>query len=286
MFDSRLFRIQFFWPIDDSFWCDYVSNGGETTAEYTYSADGRYYAEGHFSLNNPNEKKEFDAKKHRAPTANKTVTTTSQSGSSAGTSSTSASSTSNNEPGLLFKGPYTRNCSDVPMMIAISVYEDRLFDGLCSYSYKSTNSRGERIYSGSCLSNSFSKWYVNTSNQNIRLEQTVTSQWGSSTVTCAVSKGHDFDQRATFGGNNGGGGYAPASSSSSSNSGTTTNPVQPHQVTTTCTSCHGSGKCPTCNGKHWYYGIGGTKITCPNCTPNGACPSCGGSGKKTTTKYY
>lgn len=65
----------------------------------------------------------------------------------------------------------------------------------------------------------------------------------------------------------------------------TPNPVQPHQVTKDCNLCHGSGKCNTCNGKHWYYGIGGTKITCPNCTPNGACSSCGGSGKKTTTEY-
>lgn len=65
----------------------------------------------------------------------------------------------------------------------------------------------------------------------------------------------------------------------------TPNPVQPHQVTKDCNLCHGSGKCPTCNGKHWYYGIGGSVVTCPNCTPNGACSSCGGSGKKTTTEY-
>lgn len=67
--------------------------------------------------------------------------------------------------------------------------------------------------------------------------------------------------------------------------GSTPNPVQPHQVTKDCNLCHGSGKCNTCNGKHWYYGIGGTTITCPNCPPNGACSSCGGSGKKTTTEY-
>lgn len=65
----------------------------------------------------------------------------------------------------------------------------------------------------------------------------------------------------------------------------TPNPVQPHQVTKDCNLCHGSGKCNTCNGKHWYYGIGGSVVTCPNCTPNGACSSCGGSGKKTTTEY-
>ncbi len=71
-------------------------------------------------------------------------------------------------------------------------------------------------------------------------------------------------------------------SNPNSNSG---NPVQPHQVTESCPVCLGSGKCNTCNGKHWYY-FAGNQITCPNCKPNGACSSCGGSGKKTSTKYY
>lgn len=65
------------------------------------------------------------------------------------------------------------------------------------------------------------------------------------------------------------------------------NPVQPHQSTKDCPLCLGSGKCSTCNGKHWYYdGVGlGEKLECPNCKPNGACLSYGGSGKKTTTEY-
>lgn len=71
--------------------------------------------------------------------------------------------------------------------------------------------------------------------------------------------------------------------------GTTPTPThgrEPHQVTKTCMSCGGSGKCNTCNGRHWYYGYTGNKLTCPNCPPNGACQSCGGSGKKTTTEWW
>lgn len=61
---------------------------------------------------------------------------------------------------------------------------------------------------------------------------------------------------------------------------------EPHQVTKTCMSCGGSGRCNTCNGRHWYYGYTGNKLTCPNCPPNGACQSCGGRGKKTTTEWW
>ena len=62
-------------------------------------------------------------------------------------------------------------------------------------------------------------------------------------------------------------GYSGSSSSSSGRS---------------CRVCYGTGKCRTCNGKHWYYdssfGIGKKQI-CPNCS-DGRCTSCGGSGKR------
>ena len=70
--------------------------------------------------------------------------------------------------------------------------------------------------------------------------------------------------------------------------GTTPTPThgrEPHQVTKSCMLCGGSGKCNTCNGKHWYY-FAGNKLICPNCPPSGACQSCGGSGKKTTTEWW
>lgn len=71
-------------------------------------------------------------------------------------------------------------------------------------------------------------------------------------------------------------------------SGTTPTPSHgrtAHQVTKTCMLCGGSGRCSTCNGKHYYQSFGNT-VTCPNCPPNGACQSCGGSGKKTTKEWW
>lgn len=55
--------------------------------------------------------------------------------------------------------------------------------------------------------------------------------------------------------------------------------------TETCGSCHGSGKCWTCNGKGWCrneFGLDGTH-DCPNCI-NGVCSHCNGTGKITKTK--
>lgn len=211
---------------------------------------------------------------------------TSSNSSSTATSSSSKPASSNSEPGLIFKGPYTQDCGSGPMYMFISVYEDRLYDGSTVFQYKSTNSSGERIYAGPGMFGSYSKWTVNTKTQNVRLVNTYSSQWGSSTKSCSVSKGHDFDQRVSFGS-----GYAPSTysgsgSGSNSSSGKSTNPVQPHQKTKSCTLCNGSGKCANCNGKGWHYGYGGSTVNCSNCSRNGRCPSCGGSGKKTTTEYY
>lgn len=73
-------------------------------------------------------------------------------------------------------------------------------------------------------------------------------------------------------------GYSSSSSSSSgsSSSGSSSSSGR------SCRVCYGTGKCRTCNGKHWYYdssfGIGKKQI-CPNCS-DGRCTSCGGSGRK------
>lgn len=59
-----------------------------------------------------------------------------------------------------------------------------------------------------------------------------------------------------------------------------------HEVTEDCYMCHGSGKCPTCNGKHWFTTEFAQRAECPNCKPDGRCSVCGGSGKITKRKYY
>ncbi len=53
-----------------------------------------------------------------------------------------------------------------------------------------------------------------------------------------------------------------------------------------CVPCHGSGKCPKCNGKGWvYYNNWGKKgdhgkERCSRCNGNGVCIYCRGSGRK------
>ena len=48
-----------------------------------------------------------------------------------------------------------------------------------------------------------------------------------------------------------------------------------------CYSCHGSGVCPTCNGKGWYRSSFGDNCKCPNCEYGkpGVCNTCHGRGK-------
>lgn len=52
-----------------------------------------------------------------------------------------------------------------------------------------------------------------------------------------------------------------------------------------CMKCHGSGVCPTCNGKRkWYtpnYGTDvDTTVVCSGCNGSGRCWGCGGTGRK------
>lgn len=189
----------------------------------------------------------------------------------------------NVEPGLLYKGDYTVSGLGSTEYPTISIYENQLCASIECFDYKSTNSNGERVYKGTETFGAECTYYV-SENYNIRLVKSYYNPYtsGYDNVTFSVTKGTSRMPAQQ-------GGYAPAGDNEGyqwKEHGTTNNPVQPHQVTTSCSSCQGSGKCSTCNGKHWYYGIGGSKVTCPNCTPNGACSSCGGSGKKTTTKYY
>lgn len=118
----------------------------------------------------------------------------------------------------------------------------------------------------------------------ISSSSSTTSSTSSSTTS---SSGTYMPQGGYYGNINSGiyNGGNMGSGSNSNQSSTSVNPVQPHQITESCPICHGSGKCNTCNGRHWYYGYSGNQITCPNCR-DGRCTHCGGSGQVTKTVYY
>ncbi|MCR5064514.1 MAG: hypothetical protein K6A67_01970 [Bacteroidales bacterium] len=175
---------------------------------------------------------------------------------------------------LLYEGPWAYDNQSFGISTMV-IYEDYLeTDGIIGrHNYVGTNDRGERVYKGETVGLP-STIYVSSS-LKMRVVEDVFGMISTKTIRV---RGNSFlnESNNSQGGNNG---------TSNNRNANRTNPVQPHKVTKDCHLCQGSGKCNTCNGKHWYYGIGGTKITCPNCTPNGACSSCGGSGKKTTTEY-
>ncbi|MBQ9538133.1 MAG: hypothetical protein IJU95_02590 [Treponema sp.] len=66
------------------------------------------------------------------------------------------------------------------------------------------------------------------------------------------------------------------SSNNSVNSGTSNSSkkVQVH-----CMPCHGSGKCPKCNGRK-TVASGRNQIKCNRCNGSGVCPYCRGTGRK------
>lgn len=250
----------------------YESYGSSDTA---YSKDGRYFAPGFYS---EKYKDEFDSKKKRT-----SWIITQKKQKDRVFSNNQQSKTETVDLGLLYKGDYTVSGLGSTEYPTISIYENQLCASILCFDYKSTNSKGERVYKGTEPFGAECTYYV-SENYNIRLVKSYYNIYtsGYDNVTFSVTKGTSRMPAQQ-------GGYAPAGDNEGyqwKEHGTTNNPVQPHQVTTSCSSCQGSGKCSTCNGKHWYYGIGGSKVTCPNCTPNGACSFCGGSGKKTTTKYY
>ena len=253
---------------------------------YTYSNDGKYYVEGAMTSDGTispyyyeHDGYEFDERKQRASTdgANTHRPTIE--------SRTSSSSSSQSELGLLFKGPYTVDLGSGPIYEFISVYEDYLYDGSTRYDYKGLSNGGARIYSGSGFFGSYNRWYVYTTNQNIQLETTYTSQWGSSTKTGSVTKGHDFNQRVTFGGNPSGG-YTSQPTPSNNNPGRDNPSSRYVERTYTCTYCQGKGTVPECDGGIPDFN-GGSKYcsecgkTVPMCHIHKRCPSCHGKGTYT-----
>ena len=68
---------------------------------------------------------------------------------------------------------------------------------------------------------------------------------------------------------------------SNTSSGNSSSSSSKSSYTPDCHSCHGTGKCWTCNGEHKYINpLTGKYVTCPNCRPGGVCTVCGGTGKK------
>lgn len=69
-----------------------------------------------------------------------------------------------------------------------------------------------------------------------------------------------------------------SSVSNSNNSNTGNSGTGQKSSSKMCHLCYGSGKCGTCNGKHYYIASYTQEYTtCPNCT-NGICTRCGGKG--------
>ncbi len=201
-------------------------------------------------------------------------------------SSSGSKSTAQSKPsGLLYKGEYTWGAQarvngnlisgGMSNTSTIVIYEDYLesetFD-ISRHKYSKTLSNGTRIYVGTYGFGEESTIYV-TSSFNLRMVvQNAPNQWGAQTTEYNFSKGKSFMYEYE----DKGGGYSPSTSGGNNNNNSSNTTKQKKW----CTHCGHSGRCATCNGKHWYYGIGGSKITCPNCKPDGACTWCNGTGER------
>ena len=205
-----------------------------------------------------------------------------------------AQSQSSNE-GLLYKGMYSCNgqgyvtssgqsyYNDVMAgNYEMEIYENRLNWHVYQAFYKYTTNSGVRVYESDGFTED--KFYV-SSNYSVYIMSTISTWMGTTTYRYNLKKGQST--------------YSPQSNNSSpysnnssnlDNSSTSSSSSSPQKrwrnVTRTenCPSCHGSGKCWTCNGKGYYnspYGTG--TVTCPNCS-NGRCRKCGGSGTITKTE--
>lgn len=117
-------------------------------------------------------------------------------------------------------------------------------------------------------------YYVDN-NYNVLKQTTYSSPFGTDIFNHRVVKGEVSIPKAQP--YTGGGSYSGSGSQNHSGSGSHGS----HTYQKDCHLCHGSGKCSTCNGKHYYLNLlTGKYITCPNCKPDGACSACGGTGKK------
>lgn len=263
----------------ECFWCSKENSSGDSYDKRSYSKDGKYYAEGYCY------KDEFQKKKRLVPNRSSYASSNAKSASTSSSSNNSASNSSAN--GLLYEGNYNfgpdvypdgTSFTDAFGSSTISIFEDEIylmgqgkfsFSGITNGQRKYTLDSDRYLYVDSNFNITYYKYVHNIGTITKKYTRT-----DSSSYTPSQNSNNYF-------GNGGSDSHTHDHGTSQPSTGKTA-----HQVTKDCPLCHGSGKCNTCNGKHWYYGFTGERITCPNCKPNGACSKCGGSGKITVTEWY
>lgn len=164
------------------------------------------------------------------------------------------------------------------MVVTIEFFDDGISVGglWCKYAGESN---GRKKYNDPMSFGGSSIAYYVDSNYNVQKQSTFSSAYGTDWFNYKIVKGNvSIPKNQPY---NGGGysndSYSPSGSSSngSSNSGSS------NTYEASCTHCHGSGKCNTCNGTHRYLNpLTNKYVICPNCKPDGACSYCGGTGKK------
>lgn len=179
--------------------------------------------------------------------------------------------------GLLYEGDYTQGTlvargsgmTMPPAMINhhIKIYEDHIED-MGTWKYIGT-SGGNRVYtSQQGWSPTVTVEYHVDNSFNITEYRPVPGMYGPVTYVSHFSKGN-----VSYDTNN-------QSHNQTYENSNTENPRQIEYYEEDCYSCHGTGKCPSCNGTHRInYQFGSGTLECPNCKPNGACSTCNGSGK-------
>lgn len=200
----------------------------------------------------------------------------------------STSSSSSSERQLIAQGVYTisqqgqsvttgnfTGVAGPDIVTTIEFYSDGITVNGLWCEYAGTTSNGKKKYSDPMSFGGASTTYYVDNNYNVLKQTTYSSPFGTDIFNHRVVKGEVSIPKAQP--YTGSGSYSGSGSQNHSGSGSHGS----HTYQKDCHLCHGSGKCSTCNGKHYYLNpLTGKYITCPNCKPDGACSACGGTGKK------
>lgn len=120
----------------------------------------------------------------------------------------------------------------------------------------------------------FNEWYINSGYQKDIPRNPFTIGASGQIYVSTSKSGSLYTVIVT-------GGKTSSASNRSGNSSNESNGSSRHIVS--CVPCHGSGRCPGCNGKGYvYYNTrkGHGRETCKKCRGSGRCPYCNGSGKE------